>query len=160
MRRLLPAALAVCLLIGLPSASQAQERSVFFGPQINWGFDDAEFGIGGRVLGAIPNTGFAIIGSFDYFFPGNDVTYWEINGNGVYRFAIPDNPNFTPYAGAGLNIARVSRDVGDETRSDSDIGLNLLGGLEWDVGSFRPFGELRVEIDGGEQVVLTGGVLF
>jgi opacity protein-like surface antigen len=163
MSRLLPAALAAAILIGVPTASQAQERSVFFGPQINWGFDDADFGIGGRVQGDLPQTNFSLIGSFDYFFPGSDLTWWEINTNGVYRFSIPDSPGFEPYAGAGLNITHVSIDlpeVAEGNSSNTDIGLNLLGGILWEVGNVRPFGELRVEIDGGEQVVLTGGVLF
>ena len=44
--------------------------------------------------------------------------------------------------------------------SDTDLGLNLLGGTLFGRGKVNPFVELRVELAGGEQFVLTGGVLF
>ncbi len=167
MKRLLTLA-GVAALVLAPTQANAQ-RSVFFGPQLNWG-DDADFGIGGRVLVDIPGRfPLSIIGSFDYFFPdedvaGVDLTYWEINGNLVYNFAIASAPTFTPYAGTGLNIAYFSTDVqttvGQVGDSETDLGLNFLGGGRVQVGSIAPFFELRIEAWGGEQFVITGGVLF
>ena len=62
----------------------------------------------------------------------------------------------TPYAGGGLNIAYSSR----SGSSDVDPGFNLLGGTLLGSGPVHPFVEVRFELAGGEQFVLTGGVLF
>ncbi|NNG15603.1 MAG: hypothetical protein HKM89_03910 [Gemmatimonadales bacterium] len=134
----------------------------------DWG-SDMDFGVGARaVLGLerlVPNL--ETVGSFDYFFPGDDfgadVTYWELNLNLVYRFEIKDSP-VKPYAGAGLNFAYLNASVdvlgttasGDETRG----GLNLLGGLLFDIGRAKPFVEGRVEAGGGDQFVVSAGVRF
>lgn len=145
---------AVCLLslLAWPAALTAQ---VDVGPQASWA-DDADFGVGGRVVLGIPAAiPLAAIGSFDYFFPSDDFDYWEINGNVVYEFAVPSGV-VAPYVGAGLNVAHASV----ASVSETEIGFNLLGGARFDAGQFTPFGELRVELSGGEQFVLTGGVLF
>lgn len=138
-----------------------QSRQVFFGPQLSWG-DDADIGIGGRVEGLLSNSHLMITGTFDWFFPDNDnIDYWEINGNLAYRFDIRNSPNIHPYAGGGLNVAHVSVDgPNDLNGSDTDLGLNLVGGSEFTAGGVKPFVELRVSIEGGDQFVITGGVLF
>lgn len=139
-----------------------------FGVQGSWG-DDTDFGIGGRVAFSLrsmfPRTPLEAYATFDYFFPdegaGVDLTYWEINGNVVYL--IPGvRGNIAPYVGGGLNIAHASREVLGVSASDTDAGLNLMGGLKFKSRTSRvaPFVELRVELGGGEQFVLTGGVLF
>jgi len=162
MRRLLPAALFALLLIGAPSTSAAQERPVLFGPQIDWGIDDADFGIGGRVMAQLPETPLGINGSFDYFFPSGNVDYWEINGNLVYYFKLTDAV-VEPYAGGGLNIAHASVDLPEGSSGDgsnTDIGINALAGMKFNIATLSSFGEARFEIDGGEQFVLTFGLLF
>jgi opacity protein-like surface antigen len=163
------------LAAGGASAAQAQR----FGPQLSWS-DDFDFGLGARV--EIPFEGLFTdegpfsrtfgIGSFDYFFPDCDFTieetefdcsYWELNAN----LAVPIAASgIDPYAGAGLNVARLSYDYDSddfpdvEVGSDTEIGLNLLAGLRFPVGGLAAFLEGRFEISGGEQFVLTGGVLL
>ncbi len=46
--------------------------------------------------------------------------------------------------------------------SDTDLGLNLFGGTQFDAESVIPFVEIRILVEGAPdgQVVLTGGVLF
>jgi len=90
-----------------------------------------------------------------------DVNYWEVNGNVAYRFSASGKAH--PYVGAGLNIAHGSVGVNvlgvggsaDETR----VGLNLLGGAAFGRQK-RFFVELKVELEGGEQFVVCGGVRF
>ncbi len=146
--------------------ASAQVRA---GANLAWG-DDADFGIGGRIgfgLGSISERHpVEAIVSFDYFFPdeggsGVDLTYWEINANGIWKFNLP-NSGVAPYLGAGLNFARASVDVsGIGGGSDSKVGLNILGGLRFNVmGAVQPFAEARIELGGGEQLVLAFGVLF
>jgi opacity protein-like surface antigen len=163
MKRLLGGLCAVALLSGAGDAY----GQVGFGAQLSWA-DDAEFGIGARaVVDLTPLTnGLEASGSFDYFFPdqplGADINYWEINANMAYVFA--GVPGMAPYAGGGLNIAHASVSV-DEFgiplgASDTDLGLNLLGGARFRAGPVQPFGELRIELGGGEQFVIAGGVIF
>lgn len=158
----------VALLAGLVSAADAPAQ-VRAGANLAWA-DDADFGIGGRIgfgLGSIserhPVEAFV---SFDYFFPdeggsGVDLTYWEINANGIWKFSLP-NSSVAPYLGAGVNFARASVDLsGIGSGSDSDVGLNILGGLRFNVmGGVQPFTEVRLELGGGEQLVLAAGLLF
>lgn len=157
----------VGLLLATALPAQAQ---IGFGGQVSFA-DDADLGVGVRAtapLGGFVSTdegsvlaGTMLIGSFDWFFPdcgGADCSYWEINTNGAVP--IPVEANFSPYAGAGLNIAHMSVDEGTIEESDTEVGLNLLGGVTFPLAGFSPFLEARLELGGGEQFVLSGGVLL
>lgn len=144
-----------------------------FGPQVSFA-DDADFGVGIRgeaplsvLVSAEPDSpasAMFLIGSFDWFFPddggGVDVRYFEINANVGYPF---EGEGFDPYVGAGLNIANSGVSFDDpafEDSSDTDIGLNLLGGLKFPFGDMSAVTEIRLELSGGEQFVISAGVLF
>src|SRR5213080_1389805 len=145
------------------AASRADRPS--FGLQLDWG-NDPNFGIGGRgvfPLGSLlPGTPLDGIVSFDYFFPGNNVKYWEINGNVAYRFRVPARSSLGPYAGGGLKIAHASVTIAGVSGSDTKAGLNLLGGTTFKVkrSTLIPFVEGRGELGGGKTFILTGGVRF
>ncbi len=150
--------------LGLFGASQldAQAR---FGGQLSFG-SDQDLGVGASLhVGLRSPERLAIIGTFDWFFPdeppSEDRSYWELNGNLAYFFKVEASSSLAPYAGGGLNIAHKSKEFDDgRSASDTDLGLNLLGGTQFGRGKVNPFVELRVELAGGEQFVLTGGVLF
>ena len=140
---------------------------VGLGAQLSWA-DDTQFGVGARAvvdLARVTN-GLEAIGSFDYFFPdqplGADINYWEINANLAYVFQ--GVPGLAPYLGGGLNFAHASVSVDalgiPIGASNTELGLNLLGGARLNLGPVTPFGELRIELGGGEQFVIAGGVLF
>ena len=153
------AAVTAALVVGTADV-QAQAFVV----QGSWG-DDTDFGIGARLELGLPNllttegplSNTFLIGSFDYFFPDfcdaiDDCSYWEINSN----LAVPiTSSTIDPYAGAGLNIAHMS--VLDQC--DTEVGMNLLGGLRVNLGGLGEFGEGRFVVGGDEQFVLTFGVL-
>lgn len=156
----LPAAIAGVLLM-LPGAADAQVR---LGPQISFG-GDTDFGIGGRIVANVESLEhWDFIGSFDIFFPddgpNNDISYWEANGSLAYNFGVPEAPSLSPYVGAGLNIAHISVDNSGNDFDDTDLGLNLFVGTQFEGGSVTPFAEIRFVAEGAEQVVLTGGILF
>lgn len=167
-RRALGIMLVACgLALG---ASAAEGQAVRVGGQVSFA-DDADFGIGPRLAIELPRvaTGLWAIGTFDYFFPDDgfgadgDIDYWEINGNLAYTIQLPDAPGVEPYVGAGINIARLSvdfEDVPEADGGDTQVGLNLLGGLNFPLVGFTPFVEARLEIDGGEQFVVSGGITF
>ena len=164
---------AACLAAGaLPLAGQGAS----IGPQIS-NSRDTDIGVGLRAvldLGPL-DFGLRVIGSFDLFFPDDyeleggdggvagDVDYWEANLNLAYDVGLPLIP-ISPYIGGGLNIAHIElRDTpNDEALAldQTDTGVNVLAGVEVDAGPIAPFVEFRYEILGGEQWVLTGGILF
>jgi opacity protein-like surface antigen len=164
--------LVVVALLAVAGPASAQR----FGVQANWA-DDFDFGIGVRAELDFPNLLTSEgpfsrtfgIGSFDYFFPdcggvsGFDCSYWEVN----LGLAVPIvAASVDPYVGAGLNIARFSADYDevlpglDFGASSTDVGVNLLGGLRFPLGGLSAYGEARIELGGGEQLVLTFGVLL
>lgn len=168
MRKLMAglAAAGLMALAAAPAAAQAR-----FGANLSWG-DDADLGLGarlsfgvGELAGERPIEGLV---TFDYFFPdapsGVDITYWTASGNAIYRFT-PRRSGFAPYAGGGLLLVHSSTDVSSPGPgaggSDTDLGLNLVGGLRFrTAGSIIPFLEARLELADGSQLVLSGGVFF
>src|SRR2546427_1322586 len=142
----------------------AQSQGPRFAAELNWS-SDVDFGIGGRgvfpLQSLFPKTPLDGIVSFDYFFPGNSVKYWEINGNVAYRFRVPRSSSLGPYAGGGLNIAHASV-TGVSGSGATKAGLNLLGGTTFKLkgSKLTPFAEARGEIGGGKTFILTGGVRF
>jgi hypothetical protein len=155
--RLIAVAVLLASVGAMPAAAQTR-----FGGELSWG-DDSDFGLGGRVVLGLENYFRAPIDahlSFDYFFPsapnGVDVTYWEVNLDGGYRIPGVHGP-INVYAGGGLNIAHGSANG----NGNSDVGVNLLGGVQFKTKNrLLPFVEARVELGGGDQFVLTGGLLF
>lgn len=149
----LAAAVAAMLFLASPSTAQ-----VHFGPQVSLA-DDVDVGLGGRVVAGVPHyRGLEFAGTFDLFFPQGDLDYWELNGNLLYNFSIEGTTSVRPYAGGGLNIARFDH---PNTGGNTEVGLNLAGGTKFATeGPLTPYLELRAEISGGEQIVLTAGALF
>lgn len=172
MKKILSMVLAVVTVLVLGSTSaMSMEGGILVGVQGSFG-DDSDFGVGVRgeySLEEMVGLPVSAAVSADYFFPdsgdGVDVTWIEVNANALYT--VPVSEQIKPYAGAGLNVAyaKVSFDndyyQGDASNSDTEIGLNILGGAKFDLGlGFTPFAEFRLELSGGEQWVITGGVLF
>jgi len=153
--------LLVLALLAMSMLSAKNLQAQFhFGPLVAWG-DDADFGLGGRVTFGIhlsvdsTPAPLELQGEFVYFFPDGPVNYWEINTNAAYLFPGVKGP-VGPYAGAGLDIANAS----GAGASNTDVGLNLLGGVKFRMSRITPFAEVRVELGGGEQFVIAGGVYF
>lgn len=144
-----------------------RDKRIRFGVQGSFA-EHTDIGVGARAIFDLSGhkAGVTGIASFDYFFGGDggfgdflgvDVSYWEANGNAVYTFS--RTGSVQPYAGAGLNFAHigVSSDFGGG--SNSDIGLNVLGGITFGKKG-RTFVEGRLELGGGDQFVVTAGVRF
>jgi hypothetical protein len=155
-------------LVAIPSEAFSQVRA---GPFAAF-HDDADFGIGAFVNFAVPeiHENLAFSGDFGIFFPGDggydevDVDYWELNANGLFRFPI-ESTSVSPWALAGLNIAHGSvgvdfGELGSGSGSDTEIGVNLGGGVTFNTGSLQPFAGAKVELGGGEGAVIFGGLVF
>jgi hypothetical protein len=163
MRKQLAAAVLVGVL-GLTGTGVAAQ-GVRFAPQIDFGTNSLNFGVGGRLeLGLAKSLGAPLtgVGSFDYFFGTGGVHFWEINANIFYNFTVPKS-SITPYAGGGLNIAHAGVNCGGFAGcSATEAGLNLGGGAKFKLhgSTMTPYAEARIELRTGSAFVLTGGLLF
>lgn len=157
------AVLAPCVF----SAGTAQAQ--LFGAQVSWG-EDSDVGIGARAefdfANKLTRTGaFSksfVIGQFDYYFidcpAGASCTYWELNPSLAVPFR---GSNVKPYAGAGLHVSHRSGSAGGLSRSDTGMGLNLLGGLRFGLGGLDAFSEARLGLGGDyEQFAVSFGFLL
>jgi len=168
----LTATLVALFGIGYASDAQGQTR---FGAEAAYA-NDFGLGVGARVVRDIDAFSdneesllkqVRLIGELIYYvspFDGCDACgAWEADING----AIPlDLGSADFYAGAGLNIARVSVDLGIALpgfaydASATRMGLNLLGGLNFPLGGLGAFAEGGLQLGGGEQFLIKSGVTF
>ena len=168
MRRSTSGALIVLLaaVVGGPPLA-AQEIKV--GGQVTFG-DDADFGIGPRAQVSLPwiDPGIRVAASYDYFFPdsgltdiGGDFDYRELNFNVLGDISVPSVTNLVPYIGGGVNVAWESVPSGGmEGAEERLFGMNLVAGLRFPLVGFTPFVEARYELEGGQQLLVAGGILL
>lgn len=168
------------LVLGVAPRATAQVP-ISFGAQVSYA-DDADLGLG---VHATFGTGvwFAntrVVAGFDFYFPGSterdfdgigtvkaEPSFWEINLDWHYLVGLANAPAHL-YFGGGLHVYDGSVDLSVEgaTASGFDpdgsgVGLNLLGGVEFDLQSpFTPFAQLKIEVGGAEQVVISAGLRF
>jgi opacity protein-like surface antigen len=126
-------------------------------------FEGGDFGLGVRSEFGL--TSVALILSFDYYFPDQDIgdlKFYELNANLAFTLPIE---GFRPYFGGGIGIARVSFDPDFFLDSETDTGINILGGIKFGGSIVTPFVEARYVIYDQDEAftnrfVLTGGILF
>lgn len=167
-------AAAVVPALCASAGNQAHAAELPFALQLSYG-QDSDFGVGARLnLKVFPSRSGAggrlsLATSFDYFFPSEDAalgdlnvstSYLELNENLIYTLTAPRNRGLEPYLGAGVNVARAAVKVEDFSESNTDIGMNVLGGARVLRGGHAYFAEARAELGGGRQVVVTAGVFF
>ena len=159
--------LAVALVVLGASTADAQR----WGAQISWG-DESDIGVGVRGEWDFANKltqqgAFSrafIIGQVDYYFvdcpSGVSCTWLEINPSLAIPFTAAGS-SVKPYAGAGLHLVYARQSAGGNSASDTELGLNILGGLKFDLGGMDAFSEARLGLGGdAEQLALSFGVMF
>lgn len=143
------------VLVG--AASAHAERNTL-GPHfgINFDVDDPFIGVEGRF--DIANIGRSAIvqvnPTFSYYFTDN-VDLFNFSLNFPFEFKIGDSvlrPLFAP----GLGIYHLSWD----NDSNTEVTLNLLGGLLFFLPPVEPFVQLKVAIGDDSMAELLGGILF
>jgi opacity protein-like surface antigen len=174
-RKLMSVLVAAALFIAAPQALFSQ--NLLIGPEIAWN-NDFDIGIGAGVefgLGSVAQ-GLGLYGDFLYFFAGDaeipsgseivlrDQDYFEFNANATYVIPL-ENSSITPFALAGANIG--IRDVNTENLSDAaaidqdtQVGLNLGGGIQFNLGDFRPRAGARFVLGGYETFTVFGFLPF
>ena len=117
------------LLVFFTGAAASLHAQVRFGAQASWG-DNSDFGIGARLEHGLaklfPNAPLRAAASFDYFFPGNSVTYWELNYNVFYQLKADA---LTPYAGLDWVSAKL-QDFTETGSSPGNLVTEELGSTE------------------------------
>jgi hypothetical protein len=157
MRRALCVLVVAVVTVFVASVAFANDERLEFGVQASFADNDLDFGIGGRVSAPLDavGDGFSLLGTFDLFFPDGPASYWEANGNLVYTFRLRRS-RLHPYVGAGLNLGHWS----SGGASDSDMGLNVLGGINIPARRLRPFVEARVELRDNGPFLISAGLRF
>ena len=142
--------------LGIPVGDFADATSIYLG---------ADARITTDALPVVPNA------SFDYYFTDVDgYSLFAIDLNALYEFGV-DNQVFVPYAGGGLGITRASVDspsisfggqtFGGGSTSSTDVGLNIVGGARFPLGTVEPFAQLNATLGGdADRLGITGGLLF
>jgi hypothetical protein len=150
-------------MLAAPTAVQAQLEA---GPMLGYHTDFEDIGVGGFIAIPVPqlNPNIAIVPNLFWYFP-DDGTLFEVNGDVVYNFPVSADSPVIPWAFAGLNILRFSYDynipgLGSGSVSNTDVGLNLGGGVNFPAGSLNPFAGAKFEIQDGTGFVIFGGIGF
>lgn len=161
-RRLMLAVVATLLTATVAAAQARKEQGekLLLGPHAQFATNDLDFGIGAHLSVPVVNR-IDIVPTFDYYFPGNDVTVYSIDGTVRYWPKI-NVKNSGLYAGAGLNWTHASVDLPAPlgNASDSNIGLSLTGGWMFKQVSWLPYGQIRIVIGDADRVEFGGGVNF
>lgn len=134
----------------LAAASAGAQASTHLGMRIGYNFDTEEVLLSANLT--VPMT------SRTEFYPSIDIYMPDrgnrIGFNGDVKVLFPTTAGPQLYAGGGLGI--VNRNDGDF--SSTDLGVNLLFGLESRTGWIHPFAEGRVLIHDRSQFQLIGGI--
>ena len=136
--------------LGATAAAAGAQASTHVGGRVGYNFDTREVMFSANLT--VPMTSrVEFYPSIDIYAPdqGNRIGY---NGDVKVSFPMTSGPRF--YAGGGLGV--VSRTVGDF--SNTDVGANLLLGLESRTGWVHPFVEGKVLLHDNSQFQLIGGL--
>lgn len=131
--RLLPLSASLiiaCLLLTVPQAHAQRNLDLKIGPRVTIDVADIdETAIGGTIR--VTGEGFPLqaSGAFDVYASEDDATIFTVDLNAHYLIDLARW--FSPYLGAGGGVTRISGR--DGLGSETDLGLNLVGGLEIDV---------------------------
>jgi hypothetical protein len=139
---------ALIALAAVPATAAAQQSHL--GLRAGYNFEFEEPAIGGHLTLPLARQ-LDFYPSLDVFLPATG-TRMLFNGDLKYRFVT--DTEWRPYLGGGLNL--LYRRVGDN--GASDLGANVLGGIETRLGSVRPFVEGRVVVQDEASFQLGGGL--
>lgn len=121
-------AFALLALLAAPASAQ-----ISFAPMLGYDIDAEALTLGvafelGTTIPALPLAP-SIRPSVEYVFADGDVTYVRADVDLVGR--LQSTPQVQPYVKLGPTIEFVSFDVAGESESNTEVGLNIGGGLEF-----------------------------
>ncbi len=155
--------LFLALMFSATPRAEAQAR-IDIAPRL--GFDlvgDVEeffLGVDARIgLVAVP---VILNPAFDYYFTEGNRNVYQFSANVLYPIRYP---GMRPYLGGGIGISRISierdgRQFGPFESSDTDVGLNFIGGVVFRTGNLRPFVQGQITFGDLDLFTVAGGLLF
>lgn len=153
MNRLVLLLAGLLLAFAVPAEAQRttpveEPQTVFqIGPNIGMDLGDLQepyVGIDARIASArLP---FVINPTYDYYFIGEEQTFWSLGGNLLYLFGDPLQ-TYRLYGGVGLGLFRYSTERADVDtpfrEGTTDVGGNFLFGVLIPSVTFSPFAEVQ-----------------
>jgi hypothetical protein len=150
-------------LVGMLVAPGVAQAQLTAGPILAYHTDAEAIGAGAFLTIPMASLaeGISIVPNFVWYFP-DGYDYFEVNGDVMYAFPVAADAPVAPFAFAGLNWSRTSVDLGGTfgSVSNSDVGLNLGGGVNFNAGSVNPFAGAKFTIQDGTGFVIFGGLSF
>ncbi len=144
---------AVVLVMSLVGALRAEAQSQI-GVGLMYDSDTKSAGVDGRLSVPIAGKNLRFAPNLDVFLP-NNYTFVRFDANLQYVFA-PLRNSGGAYLLGGLDVGYVSVN----SSSNTELGINVGGGISGPVGPFSLFGELKFVLGNYDGIVLGGGFLF
>lgn len=132
----------VCMF-AVTEANAQKRGEMAAGAQLVYGTGDglSNFGLGAKFQWNVIDK-LRLEPSFNYFFEKDMVNMWDLSANAHYQFSLSDS--FVAYPLAGISVMGVSVDVpefdlgygysvGGGSASDTEIGFNIGGGVDYNV---------------------------
>ena len=154
------------LLAFFALASLTAQAQFSFGGGAVLGLNANEFGVQARGQYDINET-WRGAADFTLYFPGQNISAFEINANAHYKFLDNGEGQVKAYALGGLNFTRFSVDIPDLgfglpgfDPSYTDVGLNLGAGANLPLGErLMGYAEAKFAV-GSSEFGLAAGILF
>ena len=112
-----------------------------------------------------------VVGGLTFYLPNKEkqtiffatieskTSMWAFDVDGHYNFSIMDKLNVYPLA--GLNITGISVDVNGTKSSDTEVGLNIGAGANYEISDqLAGFFETKYTIGNFDQAVITLGAVY
>ena len=144
-------ALAAAILVALPAAAQADPK---FGVRVGYYTEAEDPFIGAELL-------FRIVPEI-YFNPNVEVVLVDngryLTANGDFHYDFYSRRSTFLWLGAGLAV--LNRDPEGPAEGDTDLGLNLLGGIGARRGRVIPYAQAKVILKSDTEFVIAVGLRF
>ena len=144
-------ALAAAILVALPAAAQADPK---FGVRVGYYTEAEDPFIGAELL-------FRIVPEI-YFNPNVEVVLVDngryLTANGDFHYDFYSRRRTFLWLGTGLAV--LNRDPEGPADGDTDLGLNLLGGIGARRGRVIPYAQAKVILKSDTEFVIAVGLRF
>ncbi len=152
----------VLAIVGLTTMTHAQTKGeMAAGVHFAYGSGDgfSNMGFGAKFQWNVLDN-LRVEPSFTYFLKKDYVSMWDISANAHYQFMLSEK--FGIYPLAGLSIMGVKAGIGEYKVSDSEFGLNLGGGVDFDLSSSLALNvEAKYKIGGNwSRFIASVGVVY
>lgn len=155
----------ILISLGFLFTAQAQENTRI-GAFLAYGTEIENIGIGANAEFPIMEN-LTIAPSLIYYLPkeeyGVKINWFEVNANANYYFVMQDDMGVYALGGLNYSSVKVSYNdtwLGNYSASDGRIGLNVGGGINFNLGGITPFAEIKYVLMDGGQLVVGAGAKF